>query len=283
MNKRQAFTLVELLVVIGICAVLIALLLPALGRARESARAVKCMSNLRQIGLSYTLYANNHSGWFPVSKVDPNYYGNKVYFRGLYSDEWTRQDGFGSAASVTNYHRPAPTMLAPRYVSPEVFFCPSNMPIAANHTDTIYWRKMAEFLDDGSMSASQWNTKTGFNPAWPGNRNIGYTMPPRGGARSNGILTMIGALRTSEPPIAPVAADLSLTIGGGLDYTSSTNWKRGRHLGGYNVARADGSVVTIRMKGRKNFTDIYTFSDAHGNRHPVYEGPLGELRKFTAP
>jgi prepilin-type N-terminal cleavage/methylation domain-containing protein len=64
-NPQQGFTLVELLVVIGIIAILVAILLPALSRARESAVRIQCASNLRQIHAASYIYAIENNGFFP--------------------------------------------------------------------------------------------------------------------------------------------------------------------------------------------------------------------------
>ena len=99
-RRRPGFTLVELLVVIGIIALLVAILLPALNRAREQSNRTKCLANLHSIGQAMYLYANGQRDKLPNSNPATSY-------------DYT----LGGRALLE---------LAQNYATPGIFHCPSD-------------------------------------------------------------------------------------------------------------------------------------------------------------
>ena len=121
--QKRAFTLVELLVVIGIIAVLIGLLIPVLSGAREQASRIKCGNNLRQLQFAMVIYSNSeHDRGFPRTKYDPKKKALQLDNAGYHVAET-----FGNSGYVGENNVPAALFLLFRNqnLSPSLFLCPS--------------------------------------------------------------------------------------------------------------------------------------------------------------
>lgn len=233
--RHRAFTLVELLVVVGIISVLIAILLPALNRARESAKRVACGSNLRQTVLAMQLYAQDNRNAIPIG-----YWSGKQHNFLMYLNE----PGFLTAPNAMHYPILGRLVQSGILKDPRVMYCPSE-------TD------------------SEWQYATPQNPFPPITSGFSYTYAGYGtrpeacwfNPSRVGDYSQYPSKNTDFPTQRmPRLQDLKRRAVV-ADIVAHQGFVIKRHKQGVNVGYADGHIQFVRYDPRERFTGTnYNFS-----------------------
>ena len=156
----KRFTLIELLVVIAIIAILASMLLPALGRARETAKTALCLSNLRQQGLIFRSYLDDSGGYYPCAGVWPQ----PPY------DSWPlallNAGLIGTVSAGGNPDAPDPCAPGPGYFPKAIWRCPAETEAATGgwwvQYQTHYGMNANNFQGSGAI---RYRTEVSVTPA----------------------------------------------------------------------------------------------------------------------
>jgi prepilin-type N-terminal cleavage/methylation domain-containing protein len=248
LKSPKAFTLIELLVVIAIIAILAALLLPALAKAKRAARKAQCITNVKQIGLSFKVWEGDHGDKYPTALSTASW--------GAMENIVNQNSRAAAGYGVTN----AFCVMSNELSTPKVLHCPSDTSATSSPTDN---GNSANATGPIAAAATNWS---GFGPQGLsyfvcgdasdkhpkmiliGDRNIGNTI---GGASSDtkdygalpadkmnmvnaGFCNATGVLGATYKPVPWAWTDPDL------------------HMDSGNLGLADGSATQSTLKGLMN-------------------------------
>jgi prepilin-type N-terminal cleavage/methylation domain-containing protein len=258
-RRAVGFTLVELLVVIGIIAVLISILMPALSRARQHAISVQCLSNLKNIGMAAMMYAHENKGWLPPSEA-----ANLPNVNGASDEKFLDWDGDVPPATSTHPNRwsvreamakyagykfePCNLADAATYVPirTPIFFCPADNQLVGNK----FWEEDNLLKHNGPGTD---NGKMRYwwvaNPWFYSNQTAAVNAAPY-----NGNVDLVAARTFWHQDQDPPVADSSRPCKVGVDYIRKIGDKRAAEI----------AICVDRSKQATSAVDFRNWYMMHG-------------------
>jgi prepilin-type N-terminal cleavage/methylation domain-containing protein len=237
----RGFTLIELLVVISVIAVLIAILVPVLGRAREVGQRSVCLSNLKQLTTAWLLYADDHDGNLVSGRGFPMSSDNKHFV-----DGWVNYEIFMQTNSQsTFFDNPSKGALWSYIQDVGVYHCPRALTIEGWAKSGNTYAILAGANGEGQDGTDRLTTRTWYRPSALGVR-VGKT-----------VLKLTNLKDIVSPGAAErgVFIDLGISSMGSfsVDYLQPRYRSRfpAHHAQGTTLSMADGHVEYWKWKGRE--------------------------------